>query len=829
MGDITSTGAGDEQRAVKLPIAGKRNILITSALPYVNNVPHLGNIIGCVLSADVFARYCRLRGYNAIYICGTDEYGTATETKALEENSTPKEICDKYHAIHRDVYKWFNISFDEFGRTSSPQQTEVCQAIFNKLLENNWLSENTMQQLYCDTCSKFLADRLVEGSCPTPGCNYDSARGDQCENCGKLLNPTELINPRCKVCKSSPRIRDTDHLFLELPLLESKLRDYISTMSVAGSWSQNAIHATNAWLKEGLRQRCITRDLKWGVPVPLDKFKEKVFYVWFDAPIGYVSITKCYTPEWEKWWKNPENVELFQFMGKDNVPFHTVMFPSTLLGTEESWTMMKTISVTEYLNYETGKFSKSKGVGVFGNDAKDTNIPVEVWRYYLLTNRPEVSDTLFTWADLQAKLNSELLNNLGNFINRVLSFIAKDSSTGYGSIIPDAPDAQSHLLTQKLGDKVGDYVDQYIDAMEKVKLKQGLKIAMSISGEGNAYLQESQFWKLYKEDKASCSIVMRTSVGIVYLLACLLEPFMPSFSIEASKLNPSPLELQIYIFTPSNNPSIFFLPQVLKQLNLPLQLSLCDDKGDIKKAKTPWEFIPIGHKIGTPIPLFKELKDEEVEFFRNKFAGSQADRADREAEAKKVTEKLKNTKISDKSGKKEQAKTKGGGGGVEKEVTISRLDIRVGVITEVQKHPDADSLYVEKIDVGEDQPRTVVSGLVNFIPIDQMQNRKVCVLCNLKPATMRGIKSHAMVLCASTTDKVELVEPPVGAVVGERVRFEGFDGEADDVLNPKKKVWETLQVDLHTDKDLIACFKDLPFTTSAGVCKVSSISNGSIR
>ncbi|XP_034686663.1 methionine--tRNA ligase, cytoplasmic-like [Vitis riparia] len=246
-----SNDAVHGRTAPKLPIQGKRNILITSALPYVNNVPHLGNIIGCVLSADVFARYCRLRGYNAIYICGTDEYGTATETKAMEEKCTPQQICDKYHAIHKEVYKWFNISFDEFGRTSSPQQTEVCQAIFKKLMENNWLSENVMQQLYCDKCQKFLADRLVEGICPTQDCNYDSARGDQCEKCGKLLNPIELKDPRCKV-----------------------------------------------------------------------------FYVWFDAPIGYVSITSCYTPDWEKWWKNPENVELYQFMGKDNVPFHTVMFPT---------------------------------------------------------------------------------------------------------------------------------------------------------------------------------------------------------------------------------------------------------------------------------------------------------------------------------------------------------------------------------------------------------------------------------------------------------------------------------------------------------------------
>lgn len=803
MGDVKKT-PGDDRKLPKVPIPGKRNILITSALPYVNNVPHLGNIIGCVLSADVFARYCRLRGYNAIYMCGTDEYGTATETKALEENCSPKDICDKYHVIHKEVYEWFNINFDEFGRTSTPQQTEACQAIFKKLLENNWLTENTMQQLYCDVCQRFLADRLVEGTCPTVGCNYDSARGDQCDKCGKLLDPTELKDPRCKVCQTSPCIRDTNHLFLELPLLEDKLEDYIRNMS--GSWSQNAIQITQGWLKEGLKPRCITRDLKWGVPVPHEKFMDKVFYVWFDAPIGYVSITSCYTPEWEKWWKNPEDVELYQFMGKDNVPFHTVVFPCTLLGTGENWTLMKTISVTEYLRYEGGKFSKSGGVGVFGNDVKDTNIPVEVWRYYLLTNRPEVSDTIFTWPDLQAKLNGELLNNLGNFINRVLSFISKPPGQGYGSTVPDAPGAESHLLTKTLAEKVGNHVEQYLEAMEKVKLKQGLKTAMSISSEGNAYLQESQFWKLYKEDQPACSIIMRTSVGLVSLLACLLEPFMPSFSLE-----------------------------VFKQLNLPSEtyVSLCDDKGDIDRAKRPWEIIPTGHKIGVPEPLFKELKDEEVEFFRNKFAGSQAERIER-AEAEKIAEQIKKTKISDVNGKK-QRQTKSGTVAkpktAEAEVSIARLNIRIGLITKVQKHPDADSLYVEEIDVGEAQPRTVVSGLVNHIPLEEMQNRKVCVLCNLKPANMRGIKSQAMVLAASNSDhtKVELVDPPESAIVGERITFPGFEGEPDEVLNPKKKVWETVQVDLNTDGERVARYKDMAFTTSAGVCTVSSISNGSIR
>ncbi|KAH0676626.1 hypothetical protein KY285_024427 [Solanum tuberosum] len=827
---------GDDRKAtLKVPIEGKRNILITTALPYVNNVPHLGNIIGCVLSADVFARYCRIRGYNAIYMCGTDEYGTATETKALEENCHPKEICDKYHAIHKEVYKWFDISFDEFGRTSTPQQTEICQAIFKKLWENDSLSENTMQQLYCDTCKRFLADRLVEGRAhypPSlegcdwskgrvtdgflgykkkkkkknrlvegncPGCNYDSARGDQCDECGKLLNPTELIEPRCKVCCNTPCIRDTDHLFLELPLLKDQLEAYINDMS--GGWSQNAIRITDAWFKDGLNPRCITRDLKWGVPVPHEKYKDKVFYVWYDAPIGYVSITSCYTTEWEKWWKNPDNVELYQFMGKDNVSFHTVLFPSALLGTGESWTLLKTISATEYLNYEAGKFSKSKGVGVFGNDVKDTNIPVEV------------SDSLFSWADLQVKLNSELLSNLGNFVNRVLSFIAKDPDSGYGSIIPDAEGAESHSLTKALGEKVRSRVQQYVEAMEKVKLKQGLKVAMSISSEGNSYLQASQFWKLYKEDRPSCSIVMRTACGLVYLLACLLEPFMPSFSRE-----------------------------VLKQLNMPpeTQFSLSDEGGDIENGKRPWDILPAGYKIGTPAPLFKELKDEEVEFYRNKFAGSQADRADRalkaETEAKEMAKQLKKAKISDGNKKKERAtkssETKSKApASVEGDISISRLEIRVGLITKAQKHPDADSLYVEEIDVGEALPRTVVSGLVKYIPLEEMQNRKVCVLCNLKPASMRGIKSQAMVLATSNSDhtKVELVEPPKDAVIGERVTFLGFDGKPDDILNPKKKVWETVQVDLHTNKELVACYKDVPFTTSVGICKVASISEGTIR
>lgn len=818
-------GLIDGQREVRVPIKGKRNILVTSALPYVNNVPHLGNIIGCVLSADVYARYCRRRGYNVIYICGTDEYGTATETKAMEEGTTPKAICDKYYDIHKEIYEWFDISFDKFGRTSTPKQTEICQAIFNSLLKQGRLFEDKMEQPYCDTCQRFLADRFVEGTCPH--CAYEDARGDQCDKCQKLLNATDLINPRCKICGNPPRIRETQHMFLDLPGLKDRLEAYVDATAAAGGWSANSIQTTRAWIRDGLKPRCITRDLKWGVPVPLEQFRDKVFYVWFDAPIGYISITANYTDQWEAWWKSPKDVELVQFMGKDNVPFHTVIFPCTLLGTDEPWTLLRTISVTEYLNYEGGKFSKSRGVGVFGNDAMATGIPVEIWRYYLLINRPEASDTQFTWSDLQAKENNELLKNLGNFVNRTLAFVDKPDGKGYGSVVPDSGDPSGDHLTAELGARVGELVTEYIAAMEKVKLKAGLQAAMAVSSTGNKYLQDSQFFKLFKDDRARCDIVLRTAVGLVQLLATLLEPFMPSVS-----------------------------RKILVQLNRPEStLALTDEAGDVARAARPWELVPAGHVIGRPEPIFAEMLDEEVERFRVRFAGSQSDRiaAENAAGAAATAAPASNSgapgasaatdgavpeeKGKAKAGAAGASKAAGGGGkkvagkgSDEGPVDISRLNIRVGVIKKVQRHPDADSLYVEEIDCGEESLRTVVSGLVKFVPIEEMEGRRVCLLCNLKPAKMRGVLSQAMVLAASNADhtRVELVTPPASAEVGERVVVPGYPGEPDEQLNPKKKVWEAVQVDLATSESCVATYKGAPFTTSAGVCVVGTLAGGSI-
>uniref|UniRef100_A0A8C3HW67 Methionine--tRNA ligase, cytoplasmic n=1 Tax=Chrysemys picta bellii TaxID=8478 RepID=A0A8C3HW67_CHRPI len=480
-----------------LPVEGKRNILITSALPYVNNVPHLGNIIGCVLSADVFARYCRLRNWNTLYVCGTDEYGTATETKALEEGLTPQQICDKYNAIHAQIYRWFDISFDYFGRTTTAHQTTIAQDIFRRLLERDMLLTDTVDQLRCERCQRFLADRFVEGTCPF--CNYEEARGDQCDKCGKLINAVELKKPQCKVCKDSPVVKSSQHLFLDLPKLEGLLDKWLEQSWATGDWTANSRFITRSWIRDGLKPRCITRDLKWGTPVPLDGFRDKVFYVWFDAPIGYLSITANYTDQWERWWKNPQQVQLYNFMAKDNVPFHSVVFPCTLLGAEDNYTLVNHLIATEYLNYEDGKFSKSRGMGVFGDMAQDTGIPADIWRFYLLFLRPEGQDSAFSWTDLMLKNNSELLNNLGNFVNRAGMFVCKF----FGGRVPpmelgaDDKRLLAHVTLE---------LHQYNQLLEKVRVCGG------------------------ETERTRAGTVTGVAVNIASLISVMLQPYMPSIS-----------------------------------------------------------------------------------------------------------------------------------------------------------------------------------------------------------------------------------------------------------------------------------------------------------
>uniref|UniRef100_A0AAQ5ZNT9 Methionine--tRNA ligase, cytoplasmic n=1 Tax=Amphiprion ocellaris TaxID=80972 RepID=A0AAQ5ZNT9_AMPOC len=569
---------------IYLPQEGKRNILVTSALPYVNNVPHLGNIIGCVLSADVFSRYGRLRGWNLLFVCGTDEYGTATENKAREEGLTPQLICDKYHAVHSSIYKWFQIDFDFFGRTTTEKQTEIAQDIFWRLHKNGFLVEDTVEQLRCEQCQRFLADRFVEGICPH--CKYPEARGDQCDKCGRLINAVELREPQCKVCRQTPVIRSSKHLFLDLPKLETQLEQWLEKSTSTGDWTTNAKQITRSWLRDGLKPRCITRDLLWGTPVPHPDFKEKVFYVWFDAPIGYLSITANYTDEWEKWWKNPHQVELYNFMAKDNVPFHSVVFPCSLLGAQDNYTLVSHLVATEYLNYEDTKFSKSRGVGVFGDMAKDTGIPADVWRFYLLYVRPEGQDSAFSWADMALKNNSELLNNLGNFINRAGMFVTKFFE---GCV----PVMELQQEDKKLLALVGWELQQYIQLMDKVKIRDALKHILNISRHGNQYIQVNEPWKNIKggdTERQRAGTVTGVSVNIACLLSVMLMPYMPEVSQTIRNQLNAP---QSCVST-------------MLQGNGTFVCSLC-----------------AGHRIGTVSPLFQKLEADQIEALKKRFGGQQ--------------------------------------------------------------------------------------------------------------------------------------------------------------------------------------------------------------
>ncbi|MCL2196006.1 MAG: methionine--tRNA ligase [Treponema sp.] len=557
--------------------------LITSALPYVNNEPHLGNLIQ-VLSADAFSRFCRLYGYESLYIAGTDEYGTATENKAAEEGLQPRELCDRYHAIHANIYNWFNIDFDKFGRTSTHVQTEVVQGIFEKLDKAGLIVQRTIEQFYCSKCGRFLADRYIRGICPV--CASDKARGDQCEACQKLLDPTDLKEPQCSACSSAPSLRKTNHLYIDLPGIKDKLENWIKKASADGFWAHNAIQMTQAWIRDGLKERAITRDLKWGIPVPKPGYENKVFYVWFDAPIGYISITGSLGEEkgnWrdfvDYWWKKPDEVDLFQFIGKDNIPFHTVIFPSSLLGSGENWTMLHHMSSTEYLNYENGKFSKSRGVGVFGTDAMDTGIPADVWRFYLFYNRPEKSDAMFMWDDFQEKVNGELIGNLGNLVNRTLSFVTRY----YDGKIPEG---KSDL---KFWEEAAKYEISIAEKLDRAELRDAFRVIFELSSFANKYFQDNEPWRLRNDDPEKAKSVIRDLSYLVRDLSVLIEPYIPHAAAKIAS---------------------FFNLKHRENLNWK----------DIGKPQG------IGDVLIRSEMLFSKLEDERIAQLREKYSGTQKER-----------------------------------------------------------------------------------------------------------------------------------------------------------------------------------------------------------
>ncbi len=727
--------------------------LITSALPYVNNIPHLGNLIQ-MLSGDVFARFSRSRGYDTLYICGTDEYGTATETKALEEKKTPRELCNYYYQEHTKIYKWFHINFDKFGRTSNEQCTEITQSLFNDLDKAGLIHEHTNKQLFCPKCNMFLADRYVDGTCPK--CGSEKARGDQCDDCGSLLDPVELKNPRCHTCGSTPEVRETKHLYIDLPKLSDKLNDWMEKTSVEGKWADNAINVTKAWIRDGLNERAITRDLKWGIPVPKAGYEDKVFYVWFNAPIGYLSITKQLADEltksgresfdWKSWWipseseeaKGKEEVKLFQFIGKDNIPFHTVIFPCTLLGSPHDWTKLYHMSSTEYMNYESGKFSKSRGVGVFGTDAIETGIPSDAWRFYIFYNRPEKQDFQFTWKDFMEKMNSELIGNLGNLVNRTLLFVNKY----YEGKIPDAP------VDEELWKEVRALEEKITEELEWANLKDAFHLCFEIADICNKRFQAAEPWKTRTTEPEKAASLIHNLCYVIKDLMIMMNPYMPEYTQKIM--------------------SYFGKAVRETKVGAPVIEGLTWD--DLGKTEGLCEVSPVE-------VFFRPLDVKTMTSFREKFSG---------------TQNAQNQKENKKEGKKEQKKA-----AKKEEPEIlpfekqaehfnKNIRLKVAKVVKIERNPDSDKLYIEHLDDGSGEDRVIQSGLVPYLKEDEILGKNVIIADNLAPRKMRGVESRGMLLAADYTkadgsEGVELLTAPwanPGTVVV-------LEGEADSSEKPE--------------------------------------------
>ncbi len=530
----------------------------------MNNIPHVGNLVGSHLPADIFARFSRLKGWKTVFIGGTDENGTPTEVTAQKLGITPKELCDKLHEIHKKIYDWFWVSYDNFSRTSKELHHKTTQEFFLKIYEKGFIEEGELTLPYCPKCKRYLPDRYVVGTCPY--CGYENARGDQCENCGRLLDPEQLINPRCVLCGTTPEFRKRKHLFLKLDKLEDQLKKWIESNK---HWKEHVVNLALGWIKEGLKPRCITRDLYWGVKVPLKGYEDKVFYVWFDAPIGYISSTKEWAQKigkpdaWKEFWLEKNNVFIYNFLGKDNIPFHTIFWPGMLLA-HGDYNLPYQVVGLNYLNYEGGKISKSKGWGIFCDKVIEAGLDVDIWRYYFIWLIPENKDTEFKWNEFMDRVNNELVANLGNFIYRTLSFVWRY----YDGRIPkpgemDETDEKFKKIIEDVPQKVG-------SLLEEVKIRDALAELMKLAIEGNKYFQSKQPWK--DLDKAKTAIYL--CANAVKTLSILLEPFLPKTS------------------------------KKLKE-TLGIKDVLWDEAGKVD--------LEPGHRIAEPFIPFQKLKEEDVE------------------------------------------------------------------------------------------------------------------------------------------------------------------------------------------------------------------------
>ncbi|MBP3202496.1 MAG: methionine--tRNA ligase [Bacteroidales bacterium] len=715
-----------------------KRTLVTCALPYANGPVHIGHLAGAYIPGDIYVRYLRMRGEDVVFICGSDEHGVPITIKARKEGVTPQDVVDRYHKIMKEAFIGLGINFDIYSRTSSQVHAQNASEFFRKLYDQDDFITQESEQLYDEEARMFLTDRLIEGTCPH--CGNPRAYGDQCEKCGRTLSPEELLDPKSKLSGSTPVKKKTKHWYLPLDKYEPWLREWI--LEQHKEWKTNVYGQCKSWLDGGLLPRAVTRDLEWGVPVPVEGAEGKVLYVWFDAPIGYISNTKELLPQsWEKWWKDPQT-RLVHFIGKDNIVFHCIVFPS-MLKAHGSYVLPDNVPSNEFLNLEGDKISTSRGWAVWVDEyEKDFPGEEDVLRYVLTANAPETKDNDFTWRDFQSRNNSELVAVFGNFVNRAVVLTHKY----FGGAVP------ANLKPEAIDRETLDSIKPCREALEKYiesfHFREALKEAMNMARIGNKYISDMEPWKVAKTDMDRTASILNTCLQICANLAIAFEPFTP---FSAEKLR-SILRVGIDAGrdyrkgegTPTVN---FFKEDEGKAVHTkPSTESLVLNWAQLGAA----EILPEGHELGEAVLLFRKIEDTEIEA---QMAKLEAIKAAREAEEA--------ARAAEEAAKKVEPQ--------KAEVTFEQfgaMDIRTATVLAAERVPKTDKLLKLTIDIGIDQ-RTIVSGIAHYYSPEDMVGKQICILANLAPRTIRGIESKGMILMAKQGDgKMRLITPQEAATNG---------------------------------------------------------------
>ena len=680
---------------------------ITAALPYTNGPIHIGHLSGVYVPADIYSRFLRMQGHDVAFVCGSDEHGVPITIKAKKEGVTPQDIVDKYDGIIKDSFNNFGISFDNYSRTSAEIHHKTASAFFKKLYDDGKFIEETTEQLYDAEAKQFLADRFVTGTCPK--CGNEEAYGDQCESCGTSLNATDLINPKSAITGATPTLKETKHWFLPLDQYESWLKEWILE-GHKSDWKPNVYGQVKSWIDDGLRARAVTRDLDWGIPVPVEGGEGKVLYVWFDAPIGYISSTKEWAvregKDWEPYWKD-QDTKMVHFIGKDNIVFHCIIFP-VMLKAHGDYILPENVPANEFLNLEGKKLSTSKNWAVWLHEyLEDFPGQQDVLRYALTANAPETKDNDFTWKDFQARNNNELVAIFGNFINRVVVLTNKY----YNGEVPTP--AEYSKVDEETIAALKAYPAVIASSIEKYRFREAQAELMNLARLGNKYLADEEPWKLVKTDEERTKTIMYVALQIASALATLSEPFLP--------------------FTSNKLKEILKFSAEERNLN----------EGELSqwnKITTREALLPSGHIIGKAELLFAKIEDEKIEVQLQKLEASKV----ANAKASESVEPQKDTATFE---------------------DFTKMDLRVGTILEASKMPKTKKLMVLKVETGLDK-RTIVSGIAEHFKAEELIGKKVTVLANLAPRKLRGVESEGMILLTENAEgKLVFVNPDEDGVI----------------------------------------------------------------